>query len=188
MRDEDERSVKKIRVVAREPNEEPQLLDLITERLQDSETVEPARERNVPYERRRTALRQVWHRHRDDVRRIFAEREARREVKLSSAVEHWYPYVIGAACGAAFGWRIVPHSRFTPTAMGGFFGSILTVSAIAAGLSGSLTVGALLNRKQTCRERSCGSRRLARNASICHDCDQVVVWTYRSKCNWVVCS
>jgi hypothetical protein len=79
MRDEDERSVRKIKVVAREPGEEPLLLDLITERLQDSETVEPGRERSVPYERRRTALRQVWQRHRDELRRIFAEREERRE-------------------------------------------------------------------------------------------------------------
>lgn len=72
MRAEDEKSVKSIKVVGSVEGEEPTLLDLISERLRDSDDLEPSRERSLPYERRRASLRQVWNRHRAELHRMFA--------------------------------------------------------------------------------------------------------------------
>jgi len=72
MRAEDEKSVKSIKVVGAEEDEEPVLLDLITERLRTSDELEPSRERTLPYEQRRASLRRAWNQHRSELHRMFA--------------------------------------------------------------------------------------------------------------------
>jgi hypothetical protein len=71
MREDDEKSVKSIKVVGGAEDEEPTLLDLISEKLKDSDELEPSRERSLPYDRRKASLRQVWHRHRAELHRMF---------------------------------------------------------------------------------------------------------------------
>jgi hypothetical protein len=65
--------VEKVVITGKTESKQPFLIDLIEHRLRDSEWVTATKDRVIPYEQRRTALRKIWGKHMQELKKLYGK-------------------------------------------------------------------------------------------------------------------